>query len=196
MTTLYELCTGLFFYGGFGTIIYMHSMQYTGKKVMLVPLSERFREDIFAATTPAVTRFMTWDSPTDISVTDTFIKKAKESIEKGEQYGFVILDIDSEEFIGWCNAFKRDVSKDKHEIGIWLKESAWGKGYAKDALQTFFTFLRSSTPITQLSYRAHVDNIGSQKLCESLGGVYIGISTLKHKTEPREMPMKDYIITL
>ncbi len=32
MTTLYELCTGLFFYGGFGTIIYMNSMQYIGKK--------------------------------------------------------------------------------------------------------------------------------------------------------------------
>lgn len=196
MTTLYELCTGLFFYGGFGTIIYMHSMQYTGKKVMLVPLSERFREDIFAATTPAVTRFMTWDSPTDISVTDTFIKKAKESIEKGEQYGFVILDIDSEEFIGWCNAFKRDVSEDKHEIGIWLKESAWGKGYAKDVLQTFFTFLRDETPIKEVYYRMQVDNIASKRVCESLGGIRVGMIDLQHQVTKKNLPSIQYIITL
>jgi ribosomal-protein-alanine N-acetyltransferase len=171
-------------------------MQYTGKKVTLVPLSETYREVIFQATTPNVVKFMTWNAPEDISGTDAFIKKAMESIEKGEQYGFVIVDIDSQEFVGWCNAFKRDVTEDKYEIGIWLKESMWGKGYAKDALQTFFTFLRNETSITQIHYRVQVENIASQRVCESLGGVRVGMVTLQHQVTKKDLPSIQYLITL
>ncbi len=169
-------------------------MQYTGKKVILVPISEKYREDIFAASTPTLVRFMSWSAPIDISETDAFIKNAMQDNLTGKTYTFNIVDLVSGQFIGTCSIHE-DIPG-KKEVGIWIKESSQGNGYGKDALQTLLVFAREALQLDSLLYRAAPENIGSQKLCESLGGVYIGISTLKHKTEPREMPMKDYIITL
>ncbi len=161
---------------------------------MLVPISEKYREDMFAASTPTLVRFMSWSAPIDISETDTFIKNAIQDNLTGKTCTFTITDVVSGQFIGNCSIHE-DIPG-KKEVGIWIKESSQGNGYGKDTLQTLLVFAREVLQLDSLLYRAAPENIGSQKLCESVGGVYIGTSVVKHKTESREMPMKDYIITL
>lgn len=169
-------------------------MQYTGKKVMLVPISEKYREDIFAASTSTLVQFMSWSAPIDISETDAFIKNAMQDNVTGKTYTFTITDLVSGQFIGTCSIHE-DIPG-KKEVGIWIKEPAQGNGYGKDALQTLLIFTKETLQLDSLLYRAHPENIGSQKLCESVGGVKIGTSMIKHKSDSTTIPMIDYLITL
>lgn len=172
----------------------MNLQQYLGKKVMLVPISEKYREDIFAASTPTLVRFMSWSAPIDISETDTFIKNAIKDSLTGKTHTFTVTDLVSGQFIGICSIHE-DIPG-KKEVGIWIKESVQGNGYGKDTLQTLLLFAREKLQLDSLLYRVAPENIGSQKLCESIGGVKIGTSMIKHKSKSMEIPMIDYLITL
>lgn len=55
------------------------------------------------------------------------------------------------------------------EIGYWLGESFWGKGYATEALQAMIAYSFEKLRLTRLLAGAYQENIPSQKVLEKRG---------------------------
>ena len=56
------------------------------------------------------------------------------------------------------------------EIGLWLKESARGKGYGKEMIAELIKWLEERKDFDYIIYVAHAENIATRKIAERLGG--------------------------
>lgn len=63
-----------------------------------------------------------------------------------------------------------DLNTSTPEIGLRLKESARGKGYGKEMIAGLIKRLEAHKKFEYIIYRAHVENVATNKIAKSLGG--------------------------
>jgi RimJ/RimL family protein N-acetyltransferase len=85
---------------------------------------------------------------------------------------FAIIDRDSQSIVGrvWCRRGTRPP-----EIGYFLREEAWGNGYATRALMLTTEWLLGAGGYTKVALCAHPDNERSHKVAARCGFVADGI---------------------
>lgn len=90
---------------------------------------------------------------------------------KEQTYSFSIINEDSSDFIGLIELRKPEIMSENAEIGYWLKDGYWGRGYATKAVRQTVNFAFTQTPITQLEGHCLYDNHGSIRVLEKNGFV-------------------------
>lgn len=95
-----------------------------------------------------------------------FIKSANENNPKK-----LILAIDLKgELIGCIGAFQQeDIYSKNAEIGYWLAEPFWGKGYISSAIKKFIPMVFENMDIVRIYAEPFENNIGSKKALEKAG---------------------------
>jgi ribosomal-protein-alanine N-acetyltransferase len=95
-----------------------------------------------------------------------FIRNANENNPKK-----LILAIDlNGELIGCIGAFQQDDIYSKNaEIGYWLAEPFWGKGYISSAIIKFIPMVFENMDIVRIYAEPFENNIGSKKALEKAG---------------------------
>lgn len=136
------------------------------ERLKIVPLSEKYKQEIFIEFTPAITRYMFPKSPETIDDTQTFINASLMNMKKGTEMIWAILQ--ENEFVGVCGAHKLD--SPAPELGIWLKKSAHGKGYGREAMSAVYEWVTKNYSYEYIMYPVDRNNISSRKIAESLGG--------------------------
>ena len=137
------------------------------ERLRLLPISSKYRQDIFNEFTEPVARF-TFPQPTgDIADTDMFISGSTEKMEQGEELQFVVIHRGSEEFIG-CTGLHALLARP--EPGIWLKESAWNKGFGYEIVAALKSWADEHLDYTYLYYPVARENFASRRIPEKLGG--------------------------
>jgi RimJ/RimL family protein N-acetyltransferase len=81
------------------------------------------------------------------------------------------------EFLGMAGL--HGVGRTETEVGIWIKETAHGSGYGREAIATLVSWAYRSGRVTEVIYPVVIENRPSRHLAESLGGVLIGNRQLK-----------------
>ncbi len=155
------------------------SLVIEGERLRLETIAEQFDQDIFQEFTSEVTRYMTPDPPAKIEDTRDFITTSRHSIEAGDNLLFVILSKVTDEFLGCCGLHARNKVRTP-ELGIWLKKSAHGNGYGREAIHTLVQWSRNNLDIDYFIYPVDRNNFASSKIPESLGGEIV--ETLKKET--------------
>ena len=143
------------------------------ERLRLLSLTDRYTESIFRHFTPAVTRYMLPKAPTLRSETEAFVASAMRGFERGTDLHLVICQKAGDQFLGVCGLHDRD----KPELGIWLKESAQGRGYGREAIAAMVDWARQHLVFEYLIYPVDRRNTPSLKIPESLGGRVIGERT-------------------
>lgn len=143
-------------------------MRIETERLLLVPLSMQWKEEIFREFTPEVTVFMMPKTPTDISETEEFIRSTEEKMKKEEEIVFVILLRSSGDFLGCVGL--HEMNTKTPEFGIWLKKSAHGNRYGREAVTAIKKEIDRHLSYDYLVYPVDRDNIASRKIPESLGG--------------------------
>lgn len=64
-----------------------------------------------------------------------------------------------------------DLNTPVPEVGLRIKQSARGKGYGKEMVDTLIKWLENHRTFEYISYKVHIDNIGSRKIAERFGAV-------------------------
>lgn len=141
----------------------------TGKRVKLVPITFDFAKHIFEEFTPEITTFMYPQSSNDISDTEKWITSAMEKVEKGVDLQTVILNKDTDEFLGCAGL--HSLNTNTPELGIWLKKGAHGHGFGQEAIATLKKWAEQNLDYKYLKYPVDKRNIPSRKIPESLGGI-------------------------
>ena len=82
---------------------------------------------------------------------------------------FAILSKKKGEFLGCCGLHGEGKIRTP-ELSIWLKKSAHGSGYGREAIQTLMNWSRNNIDFDYFIYPVDRKNIASSKIPESLGG--------------------------
>jgi len=139
------------------------------ERLRLMPVSEKYREDIFREFDKEITRYMYPKPAEKIEETDTFISSSQENLLKGKEIVFSILKKDSGEFLGTVGLHHIDTSHP--EFGIWTKKSAHGNKYGREAVQGLKKWVDENVKYEYIVYPADKRNVASRKIAESIGGV-------------------------
>lgn len=138
------------------------------ERLVLKPVSMEWKDDIFREFTHEITVYMFPDPPKEISETEDFIRETQKDADEGTEVHLVILDKASGEFLGIAGLHHMESTHP--ELGIWIKKSAHGKKYGREAIHGVKEWVDTHLTYEYIVYPVDRDNIASRKIPESLGG--------------------------
>ena len=138
------------------------------QRTLLIPISMDYAEAIFTEFTPAVAALMYPRSPKNISETEEFISKSLEGLKEGRNFQLVVISKDFQEFFGCAGLHNIDTRTP--EMGIWIKISAHGKRYGREAMIAIKHWADDNLDYDYILYPVADNNLASRKIPEALGG--------------------------
>lgn len=136
-------------------------------RLLLVPLHEKYAQEIFEEFTSEIATFM-FPKPADhVDETKTFIESTLEQRENGTDLVCAITKKETGEFLGCAGLHEIDTNTP--ELGIWLKKSAHGNKYGREAMIALKQWSDDNLEYKYIKYPAADKNIASRKIPESLG---------------------------
>lgn len=143
----------------------LHILPIKTERLELVNISLHFYQAIFENFTPKVATFMYPAPFENISIVRSFIDTAINKNNEGLDFQLVITTKENE-FIGLIGL--HHIDREIPEFGIWIKESAWGKGYGKEAVHGLYNIAKNQLKYDIIKYPVDVNNVSSKKIPESL----------------------------
>lgn len=138
-------------------------------RLKLVSLSEEYAKDIFQNFTEEITTYMHPAAPKTIDDVLAYVHEQFLEMQKGEQFPVIILNKETGEFLGGGGAHQ--LHSMTPALGIWIKQSAHGHGYGREAVTALKKWLDEHVTYTYIKYPVDRKNTQSRKIAESLGGV-------------------------
>lgn len=137
-------------------------------RLLLVPISMNYRDNIFAEFTDKIATYM-FPQPTGrIEDTEEFIMNSIKEMQAGQNLQLVVLDKINNEFLG-C-AGMHHIDRSIPEMGIWIKQSAHGNKYGQEAIKAIKNWADLNLSYQYIKYPVAVKNVASRKIAERLGG--------------------------
>jgi [ribosomal protein S5]-alanine N-acetyltransferase len=143
-------------------------LQLNSDRLTLVPISLKYKEEIFQEFTAEVTRFMYPQPARAIQDTEKYIQSMIRGLENGTDVTWVMLKKADQEFLGVCALHR--VNTDTPEFGIWIKIAAHGQGFGREAIACLKVWADENLHYHYLTYSVDYRNLPSRKIPESLGG--------------------------
>ena len=106
--------------------------------------------------------------PYEESDAHAWIQKADEAFKDETDLLLGIFIKESRLFIGNVS-LHLEADASRAEIGYWLDESAWGKGYAFEFAQALLTYAFEDLKLNSVFATVALDNTASQRLLEKMG---------------------------
>lgn len=138
------------------------------KRLILQAISLAYTEDVFREFTSEITTFMYPKPASSLSETEKIIRNMILQRENHTDLVLVILNKEHLEFLGICEVGAIDTHTP--ELGIWLKKSAHGHGFGREAIEALKDWVDKNLEYNYLSYPVDKRNIPSRKIAESIGG--------------------------
>lgn len=139
------------------------------ERLLLVPVSMEFKEDVFREFNQEITQYMVPRPATDISETEAFITSAREKMKQHKDFVCFIVKKDTKEFFGTVGIHKIDTTTP--ELGCWIKKAAHGNKYGREAVKALKEWADLNIAYEYLRYPVAIANTASRKIPESLDGV-------------------------
>lgn len=160
-------------------------------RLRLLPVADGHIEQIFRHYRLPLTKYMNHTSTGTLEELTERHKKWRMQLENGERLFMAVTLKESDEFLG-CFAIDH-LQSTTPEMGGWLKGTAQGNGYGKEAAAALKQWADDNIEYEHILWPCAIDNKSSCKLAESLGGVV-------HREYDKEMvsgsvwPARDYWI--
>ncbi len=136
-------------------------------RLMLVPASPEHAAAYFEEFSEEIARYQFPAPFQSGEAARAFLLKAQAQRELGEELVCTILRADGA-FLG--SAEMRNLTSPTPETGLWLKKTAQGMGYGKEAMEAFLRFFRENGRIDFFVYEADRRNPASMGLVKALDG--------------------------
>jgi RimJ/RimL family protein N-acetyltransferase len=133
--------------------------------------------EVFEATTPTLTRFMTWEPARSLEAFAPIWQSWIPKMCAGTDVHFVVRLNTTLEFLGMAGL--HNTSAAEPETGIWIKESQHGFGYGREAVAAVISFAARNLGKPAVMYPVVEQNGSSRRLAESLGGSIVGTRLLR-----------------
>ena len=121
-----------------------------------------------------VTRYVTWPTHTDISITKTLVEQWIKNYNDNTYYQWIIDLKDIKQAIGSISVVRIDEEKSEIELGYCIGYDFWNKGYTTEAFQKVIEYLFNEVQVEKIIARHDSRNIGSGRVMEKCGMKFIG----------------------
>ena len=152
-------------------------------RTTLVPIVPKHAEAIqrLATTARSIVEQTRLPDPYPEDGAERWIQYAQPRHQRGEEYTFVV-EHDCE-VVGACGLI---VSDDGHEaeLGYWIGQPYWGRGYATEAARTAVAFAFESAEVDRVVALPLSTNVPSRRVLEKAGLRLVGL-------RPAESPWSD-----
>ena len=165
-------------------------------EIKIEPFDIKYLSDYYNEFDAEITKYQ-WPDPFE-SIDDAK-ELLQEFIDEMGRDETIFLSVLSEtgEFIGSVEVHGLD--EDCPELGVWIKKSEWGKGYAYQALKAALDIVKSKYGKTEFFYEADTRNVGSRKLLDKFKDEYdIEAQAAEALTTDsgKELELQGFILTL
>ena len=147
------------------------ALRIEGQRVILPAIHEKFAAEIFTEFNAEITRYMFPKPAETIDETLAFITDSLAKMRRRTDLVLAIAHREGE-FLGCCGLHITQGYRTP-ELGIWLKKSAHGNGYGKEAIELLTTWAVVNLEFAYAIYPVDKANIPSRKIPEALGGFVI-----------------------
>lgn len=144
------------------------------ERLRLRAYTEADAEEVFAAVTPNVARFMAWEPEPSIAAHHALFARLVASMAEGREFAAAIRLARTGEFIGMAGLHR--LRSDPPELGVWLKEAAHGAGFGREAVARLTRWASDLLRVKAFAYPVAGPNMASRRLAEALGGQIVGRS--------------------
>ncbi len=134
-----------------------------------MPVDPSYTEIIFQEFTFEITKYMTPVPSRDKSGVTSFISSALNGLRANTNLQLVILNKNDHSFLGCAGL--HEITSRSPELGIWIRKSAHGKKYGREAITSLIDWARNNLEFDYLKYPVDKRNIPSRKIPESNGGI-------------------------
>ena len=138
------------------------------KGLYLKPITLEYKEEIFKEFTPEITVHMFPKTPEKIEEVIEFIETAMAKMEEGGNLQMVVLHKESKDFLGCAGL--HHIDRKTPELGIWIKKSAQGNAYGKEAIIALKEWADKNLGYKYILYPVVKENYLSKRIPEFLGG--------------------------
>jgi len=146
----------------------LSKVQIDTVRLLLVPVSDEYIEHIFLEFRLPMTKYMNYTSTGSLDdLKERHIGWQKE-LKEGTKLFMAVTLKKSGEFLG-CFTIE-DVGSKTPEMGGWIKKSAHGHGYGREAAAALKQWADKNLDYHHIVWPCAVANVPSCKLAESLGG--------------------------
>lgn len=117
---------------------------------------------------PEVMRFSDDGKPQDESWTNEWVDKAVADYQKSGYGVMMVVQNETDTVLGYCGLFNYDEidGQPEIEIGYRLIRSAWGRGYATEAVIGLLGYAHSTLNLSRIVAMIDPANIASKKVAE------------------------------
>ncbi|UPG84070.1 GNAT family N-acetyltransferase [Luteibacter aegosomatis] len=134
-------------------------------------LAEAVRESAASAG-----RWLAWARPDyDTATAQDWIRQCKQAWLLGDGFEMLIVDAQTDRFLGGMGVNQRHREHRFANLGYWLRSSAQGKGYVTRAGALALRFAFETVGISRIEIVAAHDNLPSRRAAERIGGTFEGI---------------------
>jgi RimJ/RimL family protein N-acetyltransferase len=105
----------------------------------------------------------------DLGTVFLMLQSVQTLLSSGESLEWAIVPVDGEGVIGTCGLHTFNESFDTAEVGCLLRQSSWGNGYMKDAINLLKVYARETLGLSRLMADVHLDNKRARQLFKALG---------------------------
>ena len=125
---------------------------------------------VFAlAADPEVARFVRFEAHRDIAETRAFLELAQQHYRRGDPFAWAIVRREDDRLIGSCGFVSQAGERRSAEIGYWLGQPYWGKGYAVEAARALVRFGFEQMGLERVEAKCFIENSAGQRVIEKLG---------------------------
>lgn len=129
--------------------------------------------------------------PPDLAGTNTWFASHEQEWRDGTAYRFAIVA--DGRMIGLTDV--DEIANGEGDLGYWLEESAWGRGYALEAAQALVRFAFDTARLTALNSGHAADNPNSGRILTRLGFVHTRDGTTRSKSRGTDIVQRRYRLT-
>lgn len=140
------------------------------RRLLLRPFSDADSDAIYALQSDArVLRY--WDSPPwkDRARAQAFLEACRTMEQDGSGARIAIESLQTGRFVGWCSMFRWNPVFRSLGIGYCLDETAWGQGYATEAVRAMLTWAFDTLDLNRVEAELDTRNAASARVLEKLG---------------------------
>lgn len=160
-------------------------------RLTIRPYSDRYLNDYYQEFTEEITHYQYPDPFGSKEDARKLVHEFCSYMEQGEMLELVILSKENE-FLGSVEVM--GLEEEHPELGIWLKKSAHGKGYAFEALKSLIEFLDKTYHKESYAYEADIRNEASTHLVEKFDSQKKDLTHIVTESG-KELDLQMYMIT-
>lgn len=139
--------------------------------------------DVFKnyASSDEVTRYITWETHSSISVTNDYLRGLIESYKDSKTFNWAIELKSNHKVIGQIGASNLDENASKIRVGYCIGEKWWNCGIVTEALLEVIKFLFEEVGVNRIEAYHNAKNLASGKVMQKCGMRLEGILRQSYK---------------